>query len=124
MVWFSANSLVALYSIIVGFLMIVQWVFLFATKQVPELHEKPRYLAFHLVAESLTATLLIVSGAGLLIGGEWARVLSPVALGMVFYIVVVSIGYYAQQNSVLMIALFTVLTVLTILAIVALFFPS
>jgi len=52
----------AIYSIVVGLLMIGQWGVSLATKQVPELETEPIRIAFHLVAETLTAFALIVDG--------------------------------------------------------------
>lgn len=50
------------YGIVVGFLMVGQWLFFLATGQVPELQTEPVRIAFHLAGEFLTALGLIVSG--------------------------------------------------------------
>ena len=121
MVLLSASNLVAVYSVLTGFAMIGMWTMLLARNQMPELQAEPRRATLHLVAEFLTAILLIISGAGLLLGSEWARTLSPISLGMLLYTVIISAGYYANQDDLPMVAMFMVLTVLTIMAIVALF---
>jgi hypothetical protein len=41
----------------------------------------------------------MASGAGFLRGKGWARILSPFALGMLLYTIVVSPGYYAQLGN-------------------------
>lgn len=116
----SAWGLVAGYSVLVGIAMTGMWVFLLLKDQVPELHEtKTRHITLHIVAEFLTAVLLIVSGAGLVLSGEWARTLSPVALGMLLYTCIVSAGKYADDNDLPMVAMFGVLIILTIVAILA-----
>lgn len=117
----SVSNLVAIYSILVGFAMIGMWGFLLSTDQVPELGEGSRGIYFTLTAEFLTAVLLIISGAGLWLGSQWARTLSPISLGMLLYTVIASAGYDADRNNLPMVAMFIVLTVLTVAAISALF---
>ena len=120
MVLLSANNLVAIYSILVGLFMIGFWVFALSTNLVPP-EEKPWSITFHVFAEFSTALLLIVSGTGLWFGSEWARTLSPVALGLLLYAVINSPGYYAQKNNLPMVAMFIVLIILTVAAIIAQF---
>jgi len=115
----SANSLVAVYGILVGLSMIGMWASLLLTDQVPA-SEKPWAITFHLIAEFSTAILLIVSGAGLWLNSEWAKRLSLISLGMLLYSVVVSPGYYAQKNNLPMVAMFVVFIILTVTAIIAL----
>ncbi len=119
----SASSLVAIYSLLTGILMIGFWVFALLRKLVPP-EEKPWSITFHVFAEVSTAFLLIVSGAGLWVGNDLARTLSPVALGLLLYAVINSPGYYAQRNNLPMVAMFGVLITLTVVAIALLFkFP-
>ncbi|MFQ6012115.1 MAG: hypothetical protein ACE5LS_00505 [Thermoplasmata archaeon] len=83
----------------------------------PELQEAPREIAFHLAAEFATAILLVVVGAALLLGTQRARILSPLALGMLLYTVVNSAGFYAQRDNLGMVTMFMALVVLTVMAI-------
>jgi len=115
----SANSLVAVYAILVGLSMIGMWAYLLLTDQVPA-SEKPWAITFHLIAEFSTAVLLIVSGAGLWLNSEWAKRLSLISLGMLLYSVVASPGYYAQKNNLPMVVMFVVFIILTVIAIIAL----
>jgi len=115
----SANSLVAVYGILVGLSMIGMWASLLLADQVPA-SEKPWAITFHLIAEFSTAVLLIVSGVGLWLNSEWAKRLSLISLGMLLYSVVVSPGYYAQKNNLPMVAMFFVFIILTVIAIIAL----
>lgn len=98
-----------IYSIVVGVLMLAQWVFSLAAGQVPEVQSEPIALAFHLAAEALTALALIVCGAGLLQKKTWARTGVLVALGMLLYTVIVSPGYFAQQGTWALVVMFAVL---------------
>ena len=101
---------VAWYSILVGVFMFSQWGFTLGTGQAPEVHSEPIRLTFHVAAEFVTAALLIISGIGLLRRKPWARVLSPLALGMLLlYTVIVSPGYFAQQGQWAPVATFAIL---------------
>lgn len=119
MFWLSISNLVAVYSILIGLFMIGFWVFALSTNMVPP-EEKPWAITFHVIAEFSTAILLIVSGAGLWFCSEWARTLSPLALGLLLYAVINSPGYYAQKKNLPMVAMFIVLVVMTVAAIIAL----
>jgi peptidoglycan/LPS O-acetylase OafA/YrhL len=113
----SSRSAVAVYSAVVGFFMLSFWAMLLLTDQVPA-EQVPWAIAFHLAGELLTAVLLIVSALGLLLEKQWARILSPAALGMLLYTVIVSPGYYAQLGNTPMVIMFAILIVLTVAALV------
>ena len=110
------KSAAAAYSVLVGLFIIVFWLVQLVTNPVPS--DQKRYaISFHLAGEFLTAILLIASGAGTWIGKQWSKMLSPVALGLLLYTVIVSPGYCAQLGDVLMVGMFMVLTAFTVLAI-------
>ena len=120
----STNNLVGAYSVLIGLMMIVWWVSLVLTNQVPELKPEsyaPRLIFYHITAELLTGIVLTTSGVGLLLGSDWARTLSAISLGMLLYTAINSPGKYAQEDNLPMVAMFTVITILTVMAIVALF---
>ena len=120
----SASNLVGIYSVLIGLMMIGMWVSLLLTKQVPELKPAsyaPRLIAYHIVAELLTAIVLIISGVGLFLGSVWSRILSAISLGMLLYSVINSPGKYAHENNLPMVAMFTIITILTVVATIALF---
>lgn len=105
----------AWYSIAVGLLMLGQWKFFLASGEVPEFQTEPFRIAFHLVAEGVTAIALIASGASLLRRKWWAREAAFAALGMLTYTVLVSPGYFAQLGQWPIVAMFGVLLLLTLL---------
>jgi hypothetical protein len=111
---------VAWYSILVGVFMLAQWGFTLGTGQTPEIQSEPIRLAFHLAAEFVTAVMLILSGIGLLRRTPWARLLSPVALGMLLYTVIVSLGYFAQQGQWAPVVMFAILLLLAVVCLVRL----
>jgi hypothetical protein len=108
------------YSAIIGFFMLSFWAALLLTDQVPP-EQMPWAIAFHLAGELLTAILLIVSSLGLLMEKGWTRILSPFALGMLLYTVIVSPGYYAQIGNTPMVIMFIILIALTVAALVGTF---
>ena len=115
---------VAWYSMLVGVFMLAQWGLTLGTGQAPEVQSEPIRLAFHLVAEFATAALLIFSGIGLLRRTSWARLLSPVALGMLLYTVIVSPGYFAQQGQWAPVFMFAILFLLAVVCLVLLWRSS
>lgn len=86
----------AWYSILVGILMIGQWVFFLVSGQVPELQTEPIRIAFHLAAELITAIVLVFAGYLLLKKTSLSKPLALVAAGMLLYTTIVSPGYFAQ----------------------------
>jgi hypothetical protein len=111
---------VAWFSILVGVFILAQWGFTLGTGQAPEVRNEPIRLAFHVAAEFATAAMLIVSGIGLLRQAAWARFLSPTALGMLLYTVIVSPGYFAQQGQWALVMMFAILLSLTVFCLVLL----
>ena len=110
----SSKQLISVYSLFIGLFMIGFWSMLLFTDQVPA-DQKPYAISFHLAGEFLTAILLVTSGVGIWLKKGWSNFLSPVALGLLLYTVVVSPGYYAQLGEFTMVIMFMVLTVLTVI---------
>jgi hypothetical protein len=108
----------SIFALIVGTGIIGQWTFFLVTRQVPELKTEPYRIAFHLGAEFLTATALLVSGIGLLISASWSRPLYLVAIGMLLYTSIVSPGYFAQKREWPLVAMFAVILVIALLSLV------
>ena len=99
----------AWYGIVVGFVMIAQWVFFLVSGSVPELQSEPWRIALHLAAELTTALMLIVSGITTLKSAVWGKKALLVALGMVIYSEIVSPGYFAQLGQWALVGMFAVL---------------
>ncbi len=107
----------AWYGIVVGVLMFAQWAFFLLAGQVPELETEPYRIAFHLIAEAVTAVLLILGGVGLLREATWGRDVSLFAHGLLVYTVIVSPGYFAQLGEWPLVAMFAVLLVLAVFSV-------
>jgi len=106
----------AIFAIVVGVGMIGQWILFLATDQVPELRTEPLRIRFHLAAEFVTATALLVAGAALLTDQTWGRWLYLLATGMLLYTVIVSPGYFAEKGQWAFVAMFAVLLVLALVS--------
>jgi hypothetical protein len=106
----------AIYAVVVGLAMIGQWSLLYLAKQIPELETEPIRIRFHIAGEMITAICLIMGGWGLLAGVSWGRQLYPVAMGMLFYTVIVSPGYFAQKGDWKWLGIFGVIIVLGVVS--------
>jgi hypothetical protein len=101
----------AWYGIIVGCLMIVQWMISVISGGVPEFQTEPWRIGFHLAAEFSTAIMLIVGGIAVLRSAAWGRAVLLIGIGMVIYSEIVSPGYFAQLNQWPMVGMFLALLV-------------
>jgi hypothetical protein len=54
------RKIASIYSIIIGIAMICMWLVFIATNQVPEIKSTPIIVTYHLIAEFLTAILLLI----------------------------------------------------------------
>jgi lipopolysaccharide export LptBFGC system permease protein LptF len=108
------------FALVMGAGMLGMWTMFFATGQVPEVRTEPIRLAFHLAAEGLTALALIAAAVSLGLRKPWARSLYLVAVGMLFYTVLVSPGYFAQLGQWPFVAMFAAFGVGGLVAVYAL----
>jgi hypothetical protein len=107
----------AVFSIIVGVGMIVQWALSYFSKQIPELETERIRILFHIAAEMITAIMLISGGVGLLGHTEWGVPVYLLAIGMLLYTAIVSPGYFAQKGQWAWLGMFGVLIVLSLISI-------
>ncbi len=106
-------------SVIVGVLMLGQWIFFISAGQVPELETEPIRIGFHLAAEGVTAIALIATGVMALRKRPGAARLGLVANGMLAYTAIVSPGYFAQKGEWPLVGMFAVVLGLAIINILA-----
>ena len=111
----ALRRLAVIYSITVGILMIAMWLFFIFTGNVPEFKTIPYSISLHLFAEFATAILLIIGGAGLIKKARWALHIHLTSIGMLFYTVIVSPGYYLDQGQIYIPILFAVLLIFAII---------
>jgi hypothetical protein len=109
-------KLPALFSIAVGVSMLGQWTMFIVTGQVPEFETEPIAIAFAILADGLTALALIFAGTVMLMNKAWARNAYLIAAGMLFYTLVISTGYFAQNGTWIIVAMFGVILVFGVLS--------
>lgn len=104
----------AIYSIIVGFVMIGMWIMYLLTGQVPELKTTPIQITVHIAAEFVTATMLLIGGFGLFANHSWGYKIYLLSMGLLAYSVLYAAGYFGQLGDLVMVIMFAVLFVLVV----------
>ena len=107
-------------ALVIGALMLAQWLFFIVAGHVPEFETEPYALGFHLVAEVATAAALVVVGVLLLGGRRGAVRFALVAFGMLVYTSVNSPGYFAQLGQWPLVAMFAGVLAVALAAIIVL----
>ncbi|MDF1513767.1 MAG: hypothetical protein P1S60_08160 [Anaerolineae bacterium] len=107
----------SVFSIVVGVGMVGQWAMSYISNQIPELETEPIRIRFHILAEIVTAALLIFSGIGLLKSYNWAIHMNLVAHGMLIYTSIVSPGYFAQKGQWLWLVMFSLIVIFSVVSI-------
>ncbi len=106
----------AIFAFVAGAAILVNWIWLFASGNVPELDGQPVTTWVRIITEIATALLLLAAGYGLSAGTAWARKVYLVAVGALLFAVVHAVAIYGQKGDVGMVVL------ALLLAIVAFFF--
>jgi len=112
----------SIYAIVAGVAIIGQWTISLVRKQIPGpevgtiIGRGSTEMLFHYVAEILTAIVLVIAGIGLLIENSWGLTTYLVGIGMLFYTVINSSGYFTQQRQWPMVGLFAVLLVIALIS--------
>ena len=108
----------AVFSIVVGAGMIIQWGLSYSSGQIPELESEPIRIWFHIAAELITAAILIAAGIGILTGSGWGQPLYFVSAGMLIYTAIVSPGYFAQKGQYNWLFMFGAILILQVISLV------
>jgi hypothetical protein len=104
----------SIFGVICGIGIIGHWTISFFNGRIPELETEPIRIRFHIAAEAVTALMLIIAGVGLWAAAAWGSTLYLLAVGMLFYTVIISPGYFAQQGKWKWVAIFGLLLILAI----------
>ena len=110
------RRLSAVYTIIVGCLMLAMWGMLVFTNQVPYLNTPQLEIKLHILTETLTAMLLILGGVTVLRNWNHTEI-HYVSQGMLIYAVINSSGYYIDLGELGMVIMFGALLVCTVCSI-------
>ena len=96
----------AIFSILMGLMMVGTWAFLFLSNQYPQARTLPVETGYLLLAEFLTSAALIAGGYGILSHRKWAVPLILIALGELIYNVIRFAGELGQGGSLAGLAFF------------------
>lgn len=105
----------SIYTIVIGVTMLGMWFLLLFKREVPDLKTKPTQIFFHLVAEFLTAIMLIIGGIGFLLNQPWGMALFFIAIGMVIYSTINAAGFYGQLKDWPMFITLMVFTIISLI---------
>lgn len=95
--------------------MLAMWFLLLIKREVPELKTKPTQIFLHLVAEFLTAIMLIIGGIGFIMNQPWGVALFFIAIGMGIYSTINAAGFYGQLKDWPMFIILIVFTIISLL---------
>lgn len=109
-------TVVAWYAIAVGVLMLGWWAVDVRGGALGRPDRRPAEIRLHLAAEVVTAVVLVVGGACVLLDGPASLLL--VGLGMLLYTVIQSPGYFLARREAVPVVMFAALAVATVAAIV------
>lgn len=107
----------AVYTIIVGFLMMGMWSMLVLTNQVPYLGTPQVEIKLHIFTEILTALTLILGGVTVIRGWKHKEI-HLVSQGMLIYTIINSSGYYIDLGETGITVMFGVLLIGTIISLI------
>jgi hypothetical protein len=93
------KKIVAIFSILMGLMMLGTWLFLFLFSGYPAARTLPIETGYLLVAEFLTSAALILAGYGILSSRKWALHLILIALGELTYCTIRFAGELGQAGS-------------------------
>ncbi len=105
----------SIYTIVIGITMLGMWFLLLIKREVPDLKTKPTQIFFHLVAEFLTAVMLIIGGIGFIMNQPWCTAIFFIAIGMVIYSTINAAGFYGQLKDWPMFIILIVFTIFSLL---------
>ena len=109
------SRITGVYSLIVGISMIGMWIMFLVTDSIPELYTTPYEIGFHILAEIITACLLIASGLGFIRDYNWRYTVYFIGTGMLLYsIISEGLGYYVQRSDLIFTSMFISLLILTV----------
>ncbi|MEN8193765.1 MAG: hypothetical protein ABFS12_13165 [Bacteroidota bacterium] len=92
-------TFIIIFNVVVGFGILFYWSIVLFSKQIPEIKTEPIRIIFHVIAEFLTAFFLVVGGVCLYLEISLANEIYLVSIGMLFYTLIASTGYFAQQRN-------------------------
>ena len=112
------KKMAGIFSSLVGSSVVILWVILLYTEQVPELATESVEIYFHITAELIMAILLIISGIGIIIGCSWSIRMFTFSSGFLVYSIINSSGYYIENENSLMLIIFSIILVINLILLI------
>lgn len=88
----------AFYAIISGSAMLSIWIFCLVSGKIPEFTSRSAEMSFHFAVEICTAIMLLINGLRVLISKGNGEGLLLVSVGMLFYSLLNTAGYFAERS--------------------------
>ncbi|NVO19354.1 MAG: hypothetical protein HXX13_06620 [Bacteroidetes bacterium] len=104
----------AIYALITGSFLLGLWVFFLVNHLIPEVSSRPTESRFHIAVELCTSLMLIISGIRVLYTKGQGEGMLLMSIGMLFYTLLNTSGYYAEKASVGFITIFVLLLITAI----------
>jgi len=104
----NLKLITAFFAIFIGLSMIAMWFMFYVTGSIPEIETRPLELTLHLIAEFITAALLVFAGLGLIKSTSWGYSAYLLATGMLLYTLIMSPGYFLQAGDFFYVPMFVV----------------
>ncbi len=101
------KKVIAIFSMLMGFMMLGTWTYLLLLGNFPGIKIAPLETGYLLTAEALTCTALIVAGYGMFSERKWGQPLELVAFGELIYCTIRYAGELGQEGSQAGLAFFT-----------------
>lgn len=103
------------YSFLIGISMIGMWIFFYASGSIPELATEPIRISMHILAEVITAVMLIIGGVGFFFNKKWGKDIYLISMGMLIYTLIQSPGYFMETKDYGMVVMFGIMIVLALI---------
>ena len=87
----------AIFAVVVGIMLLIVWLYLSLSGGIPDYQFHPTESAFHLAVEFCTALMLIISGFRVLFSDGQGEGMLLLSMGMLFYTLVNTTGYYMEK---------------------------
>jgi len=110
----KSTKISGIYQVVIGAGMIGIWILNFINGEIPELQTATWSIAMHILAEVVTAILLLISGLSILLKKHKMKTLFNIAFGALIYTLIASPGYFAQQSNWTAAALFLAMLIITL----------
>ncbi len=120
----KANKVASVFSIFIGIGIIGMWIVFYTTGNIPELVTEPVRISMHILAEVITAIMLIIGGIVILTGVKWGKEIYFLSMGMLIYTLIQSPGYFIETKDYGLVIMFGVMMVVAILMVIKMLFPK